>query len=285
MLGQRYRIDELAGVGRHGLLFSATDLVRQTPVAIKQPAFDYARPLSLDRRSVRRSRLALAREHRVLTSCAPSAFPAPHALLEAPHVVPAARTCAALGDGETYLVEELIDGVRLTTLALGSWRRDDPITRERRAARVASTFLDSWNRAHRAGWHYADISADNILIERASGTVRIVDAGGCLRAAGEVRLGCYSPAFMTPRLLERAEAGLPVPGSLAAVLPPLAKVLHFALTRREPLSGALPDAQDRALGACSPLCRRALAAMLAVDAHPDPRAALTSLEAWTEQVG
>jgi hypothetical protein len=281
LLAGRYRIDRLAAVGRQGYLFTATDLERRTRVAVKQPAFDYDRPIALTRDVVAQGRAAVAREHAVLAACTPCAFPEPVALIEAAHAVPRARSCAALGSLETYLVEELIDGETLTLTALRRWPHEDAPTREHHAAAVATAFLGLWRRARDAAWHYSDVSADNILVERATGRVRVVDAGSCVPAGGEVRLGGYSPAFMTPHLLERVTGDLLVPGTIASVLPPLAKVLHFALTRREPLAGVLPDARDSAMRDYTPACRNALAAMLAVDQRPDAERALRTLEAWT----
>jgi hypothetical protein len=98
--------------------------------------------------------------------------------------------------------------------------------------------------------------------------------------AGErVILTGYTPAFTTPRLYEVLAHGRPVAGDLSTMLPALAKLLHFALTRKEPLNGAFPDLESPALEVYSPALRPTLAALLGLDASPEQlpiaRAALT----------
>jgi hypothetical protein len=82
----------------------------------------------------------------------------------------------------------------------------------------------------------------------------VVDAGSAVPAAETLILPGFTPAFTTPNLFAAASASRPVAGSLASVLPLLAKVLHFALSRREPLNGQMPDLAEPALEPYSPLC-------------------------------
>jgi len=65
------------------------------------------------------------------------------------------------------------------------------------------------------------------------------------------------------------------------VLPLLAKVLHFALSRREPLNGQMPDLAEPALEPYSPLCRLVLELSLSLDSRPErlPEAKL-ALAQW-----
>jgi hypothetical protein len=274
----RWQIDRLVAVGRQGVVFAALDLAGGGRVAIKQAALDRVRSLALSRAAVAAGRAAIRREHEVLVACTDGALPALVALVVAPPVVPAAS--CALGVDETYLIEELIVGDTLTTLALGAWRALEPAELEARVARVCAQFVAFWRRLREAGWHYGDVSADNLLIEHDSGRLRVVDAASAVPAAAEVHLAGFSPAFLTPHIGERAQSGRPLPGTVATILPPLAKVAHFALTRREPWSCGLPDLDDPAWAERSPLCRDAIAKMLAVDARLDARAAVAALETW-----
>jgi hypothetical protein len=68
------------------------------------------------------------------------------------------------------------------------------------------------------------------------------------------------------------------------VLPPLAKVLHFFLTRAEPLNGALPNPTPENLTAYSKECREALAAMLLLDTSPgNIELAKNAISAWVNK--
>jgi hypothetical protein len=57
--------------------------------------------------------------------------------------------------------------------------------------------------------------------------------------------------------------------SLATVLPLLGKILHFALTRQEPLNGQVPDLTESTLQDYSSLCRLVLELLTEVDQRPD----------------
>jgi hypothetical protein len=282
VLAGRFRLDELLAVGRQSYLFAATDLSLGGSVVVKQPALDYRNPLHYHRASVSRLRQALRTEYRVLEACGTGHLPRPVALLTEPAAVPAAAASPVLAAGEVFLVEEFIPGPTLTEAALTAWPALPAGEREAAARRLAGEFVDFWEALRGAGWHYGDVSAENLLLEEGGGRLRVVDAGSAVPAGAEVAGVGFTPGYTTPQLFAALACGLPVPGTLAAVGPPLAKVVHFALTRREPLNGALPDLDDPALDSYSPACRRALAALLDLDARPgDLPQAREALARWT----
>jgi hypothetical protein len=190
-----------------------------------------------------------------------------------------------LGADEVLGVEEWIDGLPLGEVALTVWPGLSPAARDGAAARIAAEFVAFWDDLREGGFIYADVSAANLLVDR-SGGLRVVDAGSAVRAAPEVLLPGVSPAFTTPCLWVGVNAGQPFPGTLATVLPLLGKVLHFALTRRQPCNGEMPDLADASFAQLSRECREAISALLDLDAHPrgepDARAAIAR---WRRQAG
>jgi hypothetical protein len=261
----RFTIDRLLAAGRQSFVFLAHSGAQRD--VIKVCAFDYTRPLQLSRSEVASAQRTLEREHEVLSACPAGHLPSPVALVRCTSPVPAASEIAALGGTEVALIEEHIEGARLSELALGPWRRLDPTAREAAARRIAEQFLRFWDGLLAAGWLYGDVSADNLLIDPA-GRLRVVDAGSAVPIAPEVVLTGFTPAFTTPHLFDRLSHDQPVPGDASVILPAFAKVLHFALTRREPFNGALPDLADPSFQECSHECKRVLSALLELDARP-----------------
>jgi len=281
VLAGRFRLVRLLAAGRQSFIFAALDVAAGGEVVVKQVAFDYRKPAGYDAALVGRLRAGLAREFAALRACGNAAFPQPIALLTGPAVVPAARGNLALAEGETFLVQEKIDGATLRDLVWRGWRGLGRAELEAAGRRLSRDFWSFWEQVRSAGWLYTDVSPTNLLVERDGGRLRVVDAGSVIPAAGRVVVLGYTPAFATPNLLANFAAGTPVPGTAAVVLPLLAKVLHLALTREEPVNGALPDLGGAALAAYSSACREALASLLDLDAHPErlPEAE-AHLSAW-----
>ena len=280
VLADRFRIEGLLAVGRQSFVFAATDRLSAQSVVVKQPAFDYRKPLLYSRDTVRKARESLSQEHDVLSACTTGHLPRPIALLIDRSPVPIAQESPVLRSEERFLVEERIEGQTLTRLALQDWPRLDPKVREAAARRNAREFLAFWESLRDRGWHYGDLGSDNLIVEPAGG-LRVVDAGSAVPAGERVILTGYTPAFTTPRLYEVLAHGRPVAGDLSTMLPPLAKLLHFALTRNEPLNGAIPDLDVPALKVYSQELRPTLAALLALDTNPEQLPiARTALTRW-----
>ncbi len=280
-VGGRYRVANLLAAGRQSYVFAAVDLEAGAPVVVKQPAFDYRHPVRIDRRAVGAARAALESERLVLDACATGELPRAIQLLTAPAIVASAGLCHALGGEELYLIEEMIEGRNLRDVAFHEGRDWPPADKEGLASRFAGRFLAFWESLRDAGWFYADISPGNLLVEQATRRLRVVDAGCAGPAAPRVRLRGLTPAFTTPNIYAAFESGRHVDGTAAAVLPPLAKVLHFFLTLCEPLNGSRSATDDGSLDQYSPACRKALEAMLCLDASPETLpAARSAIASW-----
>jgi hypothetical protein len=285
VVGGAYRIDGLLAAGGQFFVWTATELSTGRHAVLKQARFDYRHPIRYGQAEAGRLREAVRRERDVLWADRSGTLPQPLALLVTDSPIPAAVAAPALARNELFVAEEYVRGLTQSELALRVWPARPPAEREASAARVAASFVTFWDGLHAAGWHYGDLSADNLLVD-ASGKLRVVDGGSAIPAAAEVVLAGFTPAFTTPRVYAAASAGKPLPGSLASVLPLLGKVLHFALTRREPFNGRLPDLGEPSLQEYSPLCRLALELLLDVDRRPDRAVeAREALFRWTKAGG
>jgi serine/threonine protein kinase len=276
----RYRIDGLAAAGRQFFVWIATELSTGRSAILKQARFDYRRPVHYGRAEIERLRAAIRREYEVLWADRSGTLPRPLALLVTESPVPAAAVAPSLARNEVFVVEEHVRGLTLTELSLRVWPDRQPGEREAALSHLAADFVNFWEAMHSAGWYYGDVSGDNFLIEEA-GRLRVVDGGSAIPAAKEVVLTGFTPAFTTPRIYARASVGQSLPGSLASILPLLGKILHFALTRREPINGHLPDLGEPVLQDYSPLCRLVVELLTEVDHRPEQtRDARDALIRW-----
>jgi serine/threonine-protein kinase len=181
LLGDRYRIDELLGMGGIGAVFRAHDVKLDRDVAVKVllPAFVAYDEL----------RLRFDREARAL------------AALSHPHVVP-------IGDygfrGETpYLVMELLEG-----RTLGETLEDEGALDLERSLGIARQVLGALAFAHGRGLIHRDLKPGNVFLQSFPGSedhVRILDFGLAKfltadRHAGLTRMGDVfgTPAYMAP---------------------------------------------------------------------------------------
>jgi hypothetical protein len=267
-VGGIFRIDALMAAGRQFFVWKAVELSTGRGTILKQARYDYRHPIRYSRAEVERLRAAIRREYEVLWADRSGTLPRPLGMIVADSPVPAAEAVPALAKDELFVAEELVQGLTLTELALRAWPALPPPEREAALSRLAADFVGFWEAMNQAGWFYGDISGDNFLVEK-SGKLRVVDGGSALPMSDSIVLSGFTPAFTTPRIYAAAVAGKPLPCSLDTVLPMLGKILHFALTRREPFNGHLPDPNEPELQAYSPLCRLVLEMANKVDEKPN----------------
>ena len=282
VLGGRFILQSLWAAGRQVFVWRALDQETKRQVIVKQAAFDFRTPLQYSRQDAFQMRQVLRFEHEVQSNCQTGHMSQPIALLTCDSIIPAAKDSRVLATNEVFSVEEWVEAKPLYELALTS-TSVPLVEHERRAAQIAGSFVSFWESLYEAGWLYVDVNAYNLMFDVETDKLRVVDAGSVLAASPEVVLHGISPAFATPNLWESVAAKRPLPGSLALVLPPLAKVLHFFLTRAEPHNGALPNPAPENLTAYSKECREALAAMLLLDTSPGKiELAKNAISAWVK---
>jgi serine/threonine protein kinase/DNA-binding beta-propeller fold protein YncE len=200
-----YRVEAVAGRGGMGVVYKATQLGLDRPVALKVIAEGLLGDQRIRERFLRESRAAAAIEH--------------------PNVIP----IHASGEyrGRAYIAMRFVDGDDLRERVAAS----GPLAPEQAAAIVAhvGAALDA---AHEAGLVHRDVKPANILLG-AHGQVYLSDFGlarHALSDAGPTEPGGWvgTMDFMAPEQIR----GQPVDGR--ADIYALGCVLHFALTGQVP---------------------------------------------------
>ncbi|HEX6653238.1 MAG TPA: protein kinase [Thermoleophilaceae bacterium] len=133
-----YRIEAIVGRGGMGVVYRATQLSLERPVALKAIAPELAGDLMFRERFKRESRLAASIEH--------------------PNVIPVYE--AGEGDGVLYLAMRYIEGTDLRALIDANGALEPP-----RAAGLVAQVAAALAAAHRRGLMHRDVKPANVLID------------------------------------------------------------------------------------------------------------------------
>ncbi|HVU04237.1 MAG TPA: serine/threonine-protein kinase [Polyangiaceae bacterium] len=191
VIAERYRIDQLLGVGGMGAVYRAEHVLMQKPVAVKVL---HREMTVLDEVVKRFEREAIAAGR-----------------IDHPNVT-VATDFGKLADGAFYLVLEYVPGQSLTRAIL----REKPFSEER-ALFIARQIAAALGAAHAAGIVHRDLKPDNVMLIERAGTpdfVKVLDFGIAKiqstsgASSNLTRVGSVfgTPAYMAP---EQA-AGKPV---------------------------------------------------------------------------
>jgi serine/threonine-protein kinase len=203
-----HHVDALVGTGAMGVVYRATDLALDRPVALKLVAPAFARDPVFRARFERECRLAAALDH--------------------PHVVPVYR--AGEDRGRLYVTMQLIAGRDLRALLAA----EGALSPER-ATRLIGQVADALDEAHAHGLVHRDVKPANVLVGERRGTEHafLTDFGISKHRTGDPELTGTGLALGTADYIAPEQAqGRTVDGR--ADLYSLACVLFHALTGRLP---------------------------------------------------
>ena len=144
-----YRIESVVGRGGMGVVYRATDLSLQRPVALKLVAPELAGDELFRRRFLKEPRLAASLDH--------------------PNVVPIYE--AGEHDGQLYLAMRFVDGSDMRTLL----RREGGLPAER-ALDILAQVASALDAAHRRGLVHRDVKPANVLVDE-DGHAYLTDFG------------------------------------------------------------------------------------------------------------
>jgi ABC-type branched-subunit amino acid transport system substrate-binding protein len=133
-----YRVEELIGRGGMGVVYRATDLSLERPVALKLIAPELAQDERFRARFLKEPRLAAALDH--------------------PHVIPIHE--AGEHEGQLYLAMRYVEGSDLKTIL----ERDRRLGPERAQA-ILTQIADALDAAHRRGLVHRDVKPANVLLD------------------------------------------------------------------------------------------------------------------------
>ena len=150
-----YRIEGLLGRGGMGVVYRATDLALDRPVAVKVLSEDLARDAGFRRRFVSESKLAASLDH--------------------PNVIPI--HAAGEFDGILYIAMRFVPGEDLRAVLKRAGRIEPP-----RAAKIVAQIASALDAAHARGLVHRDVKPANVLVA-ADDHVYLTDFGLSKRLA------------------------------------------------------------------------------------------------------
>ena len=157
MIFAGYRVEELVGRGGMGVVYRATDLSLERPVAIKLVAPELAEDERFRERFLREPRLAASLDH--------------------PHVIPIYE--AGEHDGQLYLAMRFVEGSDLRTIL----EREEKLSPERTLA-VLAQVADALDAAHRRALVHRDVKPANVLLDE-DGHAYLTDFGITKQVGGD----------------------------------------------------------------------------------------------------
>ena len=134
-----YRIEGVLGRGGMGVVYRATELGLERPVALKLIAPELAGDTAFRESFLRESRLAASIDH--------------------PGILPV--YAAGEAEGELYLANRFVDGQDLRTVIVGG-----PLSPER-ALSIVGQVADALDAAHARGLVHRDVKPANVLVDGA----------------------------------------------------------------------------------------------------------------------
>jgi ABC-type branched-subunit amino acid transport system substrate-binding protein/DNA-binding beta-propeller fold protein YncE len=157
MIFAGYRVEELVGRGGMGVVYRATDLSLDRPVALKLVAPELAEDERFRERFLREPRLAASLDH--------------------PHVIPIYE--AGEHDGQLYLAMRFVEGSDLRTIL----EREEKLPPERALA-VLAHVADALDAAHRRALVHRDVKPANVLLDQ-DGHAYLTDFGITKQLGGD----------------------------------------------------------------------------------------------------
>ena len=198
-----YRIESIAGIGGMGVVYKATQLSLDRPVALKVLSSTLVGNHSFRERFRREGRHAAALEH--------------------PNIIPVYE--AGESNGLMFIAMRLVDGPTLADVMLGQ------SVSGREALRIVGAIASALDAAHEAGLVHRDVKPQNILLT-AAGHPYLADFGITKGTAtgGLTRTGDFvgSLSYVAPEQMEGLEVG------------PASDIYSLAAVLYQCLTGALP---------------------------------------------
>jgi serine/threonine protein kinase len=212
VLGKKYRIDSVIGIGGMGAVFKATHLALGKTFALKVLHSVYTRDSEIIERFMREARAATQTGH--------------------PNIIDVVDI-ATTDEGDVYFVMELLEGKNLGQVMA----TEGPIA-IRRAVHIARQICRALSAAHEVGIIHRDLKSENIILTargRDLDFVKVLDFGICkqMNADSTTSPGLImgSPDYMAP------EQGAGLDATVASDVYSVGCILYEMLTGSVPFQG------------------------------------------------
>lgn len=213
VVAQRYRVDELIGVGGMGAVFRVTHLALGKTFALKVLHSHYTRDADVISRFMREARAASQTGH--------------------PNIIDV-LDIGTNDEGDVYFVMELLEGTNLAH----SIEREGPMA-VRRAVHITRQVCRALSAAHAAGIIHRDLKSENIILTtrgKDPDFVKVLDFGICKQmnadsATTSPGLIMGSPDYMAP------EQGAGLEATIASDIYAVGCIMFEMLTGRMPFEG------------------------------------------------
>ena len=213
VVAQRYRIDQLIGIGGMGAVFRATHLALGKPFALKVLHSVYTRDSEIITRFMREARAATQTGH--------------------PNIIDV-LDIGTTDEGDVYFVMELLEGINL-----GKTIENEGPLAVRRAVHIARQVSRALAAAHTAGIIHRDLKSENIILTtrgKDPDFVKVLDFGICKQENADGKttspgLIMGSPDYMAP------EQGAGLDATVASDIYAVGCIMFEMLTGKLPFSG------------------------------------------------
>jgi len=278
-LRERFHLEDLLAVGGEGAVFVVRDETDPDARLVGKVALaPWHKPVRLSSKLLRAARHVIEQETRVLTVAGSPFLPSCEGLQQFVNPLLDAERGGEFAKPEPCLVMERLPGQDLDTWLCrvhrgGVNRKALRATFDRLAVGVVQALAD----LERRGYLYADLRPGNLrVVGRPRRRVRVLDAGGCVRADDPDRRFPHVPSYLPPRLFslsQKGEAIQPDPGTQAAMA---GRTLYEVATGESPKASRHLDMARLLKSPVSPPVAGVIAA-LANEDFPDCEAALRAL--------
>jgi serine/threonine-protein kinase len=216
VIGDRFEIAHLLGVGGMGVVYAAFDRVARGEVALKV-VHERIAGVDAARRFLQEAQATASLSH--------------PAIVRVLHV-------DVTGDGRLYQVQELIDG-----RTLDAWTDRERALPPPVVARLGAVLADALAAAHDAGVVHRDVKPQNVMLTREAPGCRLLDFGlAKLRRGGPIDSALTDAGTVvgTPQFLAPEQVTAPASVAGPADVYALGMVLYLAAAGRFPFEAAAP---------------------------------------------
>ena len=276
---ERFELHELRAVGGEGAIFTVVDRADpESRLLGKLPVVPWHRPIDLTSKVLRAARHVVEQEARILTVVGCPYLPHCEGLQQLDNPLLETARGGEFARPEPCLVMERIGGQDLDTWLCRVHRGGLAVRGLRETLdRVVVGVLQALTDLELRGWVYADLRPGNLrVVGRPQRRVRLIDAGGVVRADGSGTRFPHVPSYLPPEVFWEEQRGRGIVATRA---------LHASMAGRtlyEVATGEAPQAAreiDTARLSAAPVSKPVVEAIdaLARGGHASCEAALQTL--------